>query len=191
MGDVFPRAGMDASEALKAPQATLMSSVAEGVFTRNLPWDMIWIGCGVAVLIIAIDKVLEIKKSTFRAPVLAVAVGIYLPLELSVPIFIGGMIAWAVSKSVTRRWSDPERVALEKGSATTRGLLFASGLITGEALVGILLAIPFAASQSIDVLSIAPEGFETVADILGIVSLCVFCIWLFRTARGAQLQSDN
>jgi putative OPT family oligopeptide transporter len=191
MGDVFPRAGMDASEALKAPQATLMSSVAEGVFTRNLPWDMIWIGCGVAVLIIAIDKVLEIKKSTFRAPVLAVAVGIYLPLELSVPIFIGGMIAWAVSKSVTRRWSDPKRVAVEKGSATTRGLLFASGLITGEALVGILLAIPFAASQSTDVLSIAPEGFETVADILGIVSLCVFCIWLFRTARGAQLQSDN
>ena len=59
-----------------------------------------------------------------------------------------------------------------------------SGLITGEALVGILLAIPFAASQSTDVLAVAPDGFEPIANVLGIISLCLFCLWLFRTARG-------
>jgi putative OPT family oligopeptide transporter len=184
MGDVFPRTGMDASEALKAPQATLMSSVAEGVFTRNLPWDMIWIGAGIAVAIIMLDKYLDMRGSSFKAPVLAVAVGIYLPLELSVPIFIGGMLAWAVSRSVAARVSDPDQRQEEKNSATTRGLLFASGLITGEALVGIILAIPFAAAQNTDVLALAPEGFDTVADILGIIAFSMFCMWLYRTARG-------
>ncbi|TDI76587.1 MAG: oligopeptide transporter, OPT family, partial [Bacteroidetes bacterium] len=186
MGDVFPRAGMDASEALKAPQATLMSSVAKGVFTRNLPWGMIWTGVAIAIGIILLDKNLEARKSTFRAPVLAVAVGIYLPLELSVPIFAGGMIAFAVSRTVKARWSDGEKRKTEQNNATTRGLLFASGLITGEALVGILLAIPFAASQSTDVLALAPQGFETIADILGIIGFSLFCVWLYKVAKGKQ-----
>ena len=100
LGDVFPRAGMDPSEALRAPQATLMASVAEGVFQRNLPWTMIWIGAGIAVALIVLDKVLEFKKSSFRTPVLAVAVGIYLPIELDMTIGIGGIIAWAIARSL-------------------------------------------------------------------------------------------
>ena len=185
LGDVFPRAGMDASEALKAPQATLMSSVAEGVFTRNLPWTMIWIGVAIAVAIIVYDKFLEARGSTFRAPVLAVAVGIYLPIELTVPIFVGGMIAWAVTRRVNAAFAaDPDRASVERAEASQRGLLFSSGLITGEALVGILLAVPFAATQSTDVLRLAPEGFETVATGLGLVGFILFCTWLYRVAKG-------
>ena len=67
-----------------------------------------------------------------------------------------------------------------------RGLLFASGLITGEALVGIFLAIPFAAAQSTDVLAVAPPGFEPVAAILGIVAFVLFSVWLYRAARGTS-----
>ena len=89
MGNVFPRTGMDPSEALQAPQATLMSSVADGVFTRSLPWGMISVGALIAVIVIIMDKWLESRESSFRMPVLAVAVGIYLPLELEVPMFIG------------------------------------------------------------------------------------------------------
>lgn len=185
LGDVFPRAGMDASEALKAPQATLMSSVAEGVFTRNLPWTMIWIGVAIAVAIIVYDKFLEARGSTFRAPVLAVAVGIYLPIELTVPIFVGGMIAWAVTRRVNAAFAaDPDRASVERAEASQRGLLFSSGLITGEALVGILLAVPFAATQSTDVLRLAPEGFETVATGLGLVGFILFSTWLYRVAKG-------
>jgi putative OPT family oligopeptide transporter len=178
LGDVFPRAGMDASEALKAPQATLMSSVADGVFNRNLPWTMIWIGAIIAVAIIVADKVLEKRNSTFRMPVLAVAVGIYLPLELTVPIFIGGVIAWLAQRTILSKGGDDSDVA----KASRRGLLFASGLITGEALVGILLAIPFAAYQTTDVLNVAPEGFETYANILGLVGLVFFVSWLYKIA---------
>ncbi len=184
LGDVFPRTGMDPSEALQAPQATLMTSVAAGVFSRNLPWTMIWIGGGIAVAIIAFDKVLERRGSTFRAPVLAVAVGIYLPLELTVPIFAGGLIALFVDRHFKRH-----RAALGDGYEAAaarsgrRGLLFASGLITGEALVGIVLAVPFALAQSTDVLTLAPDGFEPVADVLGILAFLTFVFWLYRVAR--------
>lgn len=178
LGDVFPREGMDAAEALKAPQATLMSSVAEGVFTRNLPWTLIAIGAAIAVAIIILDKWLEARGSTFRAPVLAVAVGIYLPLELSVPIFLGGVVALMASKALARRGATPE----QQGVASRNGLLFSSGLITGEALVGIVLAIPFAAAQSTDVIKLAPDGFETVATVLGVLGLAFFVLWLYRIA---------
>jgi putative OPT family oligopeptide transporter len=184
LGSVFPRAGMDPTEALQAPQATLMASVANGVFSRNLPWTMIWIGTAIAVVIIGVDKVLEARRSGFRAPVLAVAVGIYLPLELSVPIFAGGLIAWGVKRSLAaRRHQLGGSYQAAVRTSGRRGLLFSSGLITGEALIGILLAIPFAVAESTDVLSIAPEGFEPVARMLGVVAFLIFCVWLFLAAR--------
>ena len=139
MGDVFPRAGMDASEALQAPQATLMSSVADGVFTRSLPWGMISIGALIAVIVIVMDKWLEAKGSTFRTPVLAVAVGIYLPLELEVPMFIGGLIAYFATRHFASRKAElGDAYETTVASASRKGLLFSSGLITGEALVGIM-----------------------------------------------------
>ncbi len=178
MGDVFPRAGMDPSEALKAPQATLMSSVANGVFTRDLPWAMIGIGVAIAIGIILVDKILEARGSKFRAPVLAVAVGIYLPLELSVPIFLGGAVAALAARTVAGRGATRE----QQLCAGRNGLLFSSGLITGEALVGIMLAVPFAAAQSTDVIKLAPEGFDTIAAGLGLIGLASFVVWLYRVA---------
>ena len=186
LGDVFPREGMDPSQALQAPQATLMSSVADGVFRQNLPWNMIMIGALIAAAIIAADKYLERRGAGFRAPVLAVAVGIYLPLELTVPIFAGGLIAFLAQRSLRRRkrqmgGDNAYEEAVQR--AKRRGLLFASGLITGEALVGILLAIPFAAAQSTQVLALAPEGFAPFANVLGLVAFGCFIAWLYRVAR--------
>jgi putative OPT family oligopeptide transporter len=180
LGDVLPRADMDPSDALKAPQATLMSSVANGVFARDLPWPMIAGGAGIAVFIIVLDKILEAKGTAFRAPVLAVSVGIYLPLELTVPIFVGGLISHLATRSLTRQGATAE----QRQAAGSHGLLFASGLITGEALVGILLAIPFAAFQSTDVLALPlPAGFGPVKDLLGVLGLGLFAGWLYRVAR--------
>ncbi|MEZ4700668.1 MAG: oligopeptide transporter, OPT family [Rhodothermales bacterium] len=187
LGDVFPRAGMDPGEALQAPQATLMSSVANGVFTRNLPWGMIGIGALVAVTIIVIDKMLEARGSSFRAPVLAVAVGIYLPLELSTAIFIGGMAAFAATRYFkSREASLGDRYEEEVKQSEQRGLLFASGLITGEALVGIILAIPFAIAESTDVLRISlglSDGAnDIVTHVLGVGAFVGFTYWLYKVA---------
>ena len=186
LGDVFPREGMDPSQALQAPQATLMSSVADGVFRQNLPWNMIIAGALIAAVIIVLDKYLERRGAEFRMPVLAVAVGIYLPLELTVPIFIGGLAAFFAKRSLRRRKDQiGDETAYEEAvqRASRRGLLFASGLITGEALVGILLAIPFAAAQNTAVLELAPEGFEPVANVLGLVAFGCFIMWMYRVAR--------
>jgi putative OPT family oligopeptide transporter len=187
LGSVFPRAGMDPAEALQAPQATLMASVADGVFNRNLPWSMVWIGVVIAVVLIVLDKGLEAKESSFRTPVLAVAVGIYLPLELTVAIFIGGMISLGAKSYFKGRKNQlGERYDDVVAHADRRGLLFSSGLITGEALVGILLAIPFAAAQSTDVLAIAPDDFDLYANIIGVGVFVAFCVWLFRVARSEK-----
>ena len=83
---------------LIAPQATLMASVAKGMFGGELPWGMIAIGALIGVAIIVVDETLRRRNAPFRAPVLAVAVGIYLPLELSVPIFLGGLLAFLVER---------------------------------------------------------------------------------------------
>jgi putative OPT family oligopeptide transporter len=111
---------------LKAPQATLFASLVEGIFGEGrIPWSYVAAGVGVGAAIIAADQLLRLTKSTFRLPVMAVAVGMYLPLALTAPIFLGGLVA-AISRD--RR---------ESGS----GILFASGLIAGEALVGVLLGL--------------------------------------------------
>jgi putative OPT family oligopeptide transporter len=128
--DILHTAYTIGSDTLPAPQATLMKSVAEGVFQGNLPWNFVLIGGIIGILIIIVDLIQKKRGSDFRVPILAVAVGIYLPITLSVPIFIGGMIA-----HFSQRKNKSE--ALKK-----KGLLFASGLITGEALMGIFVAIP-------------------------------------------------
>ncbi|WPP50649.1 OPT family oligopeptide transporter [Catalinimonas niigatensis] len=128
-------------EALAAPQATLMQSVASGIFGGGIPWDMVSIGAGIAVVIIVIDQYLKNKNSDFRMPVLAVAVGLYLPLELDTSIFVGGLIAWLVNRYFGKQNKNKEAHSDAVDKASNAGLLLASGLITGEALMGIFIAI--------------------------------------------------
>jgi putative OPT family oligopeptide transporter len=139
---------------LIAPQATLMASVAKGMFGGHLPWGMISIGAVIGVAVILWDLWLKQRGSEFRAPVLAVAVGIYLPLELAVPIFAGGLLAWLVEKKLGVHGETPEAERAKRN-----GMLFAAGLITGEALMGILIAIPIVTSGRADVLAL-PESMQ-------------------------------
>lgn len=118
---------------LTAPQATLMQSVAEGIFGGDLSWGMVYIGAGIGIIIILIDQYLKARNFEFRMPVLAVAVGIYLPFHLDSAIFVGGLLAYFINK-VTKR-------SIHKNKANNAGLLLASGLITGEALMGIIISI--------------------------------------------------
>ena len=104
---------------LSAPQATLMKLIVEGVMDGNLPWSLVFIGIFIAIVV----EILGI-------PVLPVAIGLYLPLELSSTIMIGGIIKWFVDKKSKAKNDDA-------GS----GILFCSGMIAGEGLIGILLAV--------------------------------------------------
>lgn len=149
-------------EPLAAPQASLMASVAQGVFQGGMPWGMTAIGMGIAVLVIIADQLLEARGATFRMPVLAVAVGIYLPFSLSVPILLGGLIA---------HFSLKGRQESHRG-----GLLFAAGLITGEALLGILLAIPIVLSRRGDVM-VFFGAFEAVLPAVLLLAGIAFLLY--------------
>ena len=159
--------------ALIAPQATLMASVAKGMFGGELPWGMISIGALIGVGIILVDEYLKRVKAPFRAPVLAVAVGIYLPLELSVPIFSGGLIAYLVERKLGIRGDSPQAER-----AKQNGVLFAAGLITGEALMGIFIAIPIVMSGSADVLALG-SGLQ-FGEGLGLAVVAGLALWLYR-----------
>jgi putative OPT family oligopeptide transporter len=126
------------SEKLPAPQANLMGTVAFGVFEGGLPKTIIALGAAIAVGVIVIDSLLARSGSKFRTPVMAFAVGVYLPFDLNVSIFLGGVISWLVTRALDRAEASPER----RGEVERSGLLAAAGFITGEALLGVALAIP-------------------------------------------------
>ena len=152
---------------LDAPQATLMASVAEGVFEGNLEWTIICIGAIIGLLIILVDQYQLKRGSDFRVPILAVAIGMYLPIELTFPIFIGGMINHYANK-----------ISSQKGK--NNGLLIAAGLITGEALMAIFIAIPLFFEKE---LPKYPLPDEMYANIIGVIILICIIIGLYRTAK--------
>jgi len=151
-----------------------MASVAKGMFGGHLPWGMISIGAAIGAAVIAWDLWLKKRGSEFRAPVLAVAVGIYLPLELAVPIFAGGFIAWLVEKRLGVHGETPEAERAKRN-----GMLFAAGLITGEALMGIFIAIPIVTSGRADVLAL-PAGLQ-FSGWLGLLIVGWLAVMLYRT----------
>jgi putative OPT family oligopeptide transporter len=161
---------------LLAPQATMIAAVSKGMFGGKLPWTIILIGITLGVVVIIIDEILKARKSTFRTPVLAVAVGMYLPLGVSVPIFIGGMLSHYAKKR--------QGLEGEEGLAS-RGMLYAAGMIAGESLTGVILAIPIVLSGNADVMAV-PKSWR-LADssaglLLGVVLYAVLGWLLYRTA---------
>ncbi len=125
---------------LPAPQATLMKLVVEGVMGGTLPWGLVFCGIFIAVVI-----------EVLGLPVLPIAIGLYLPIYLSVPIFIGGMIRWFFE------WNKAGKSKEENKDVIDKGILYSSGLIAGEGLIGILLAV-FAV--------IPLKGGSTLADLI-------------------------
>lgn len=109
------------SSQLPAPQAVLMKMVVEGVMGGNLPWNLVFAGVALAVV-----------AEILRIPVLPFAVGLYLPIHLSTPMVVGGLI---------RFWCEKKQDEEEREQMTENGILYSSGLIAGEGLIGILLAV--------------------------------------------------
>jgi putative OPT family oligopeptide transporter len=150
------------------------------MFGGELPWDMIAAGAVIGAIVIAFDNWLKARGSHFRVPVLAAAIGIYLPLELMVPIFLGGLLAYFVER----------RHGVVGGDEALRdrvhrpGVLFSAGLITGEALMGIFIAIPIVVSERADVLAL-PEQFH-FGQFVGLVVLAIVGWLIYRTGAKAN-----
>ncbi|MBL9020097.1 MAG: oligopeptide transporter, OPT family [Myxococcales bacterium] len=162
------------SKGLPAPQANLMGTVGKGVFAGGLPWAVIAIGAGIAVAVIVIDSLLQARKSSFRVPVMAFAVGVYLPFDLNVPIFLGGLVAWLVGRVLDRAKASAER----RAEVERNGLLVAAGFITGEALIGIALAVPVAVYHDDAVLALFDGEYHSFKwPALGFVALVMWLLY--------------
>ena len=157
------------SEELGAPQATLMKMIIEGVMGGDLPWNLVFIGVVVAIII----EVLGI-------PVLPFAIGVYLPVQLNACIMVGGLVRLAFEKM--------KKEEKEKKEIISDGILFCSGMIAGEGLVGILLAFlaVFGVGEMIDIsgklnlpTAVANVGSLVVFALI-ILCLCKFSLWKKR-----------
>ena len=172
---------------LAAAQATLMESVARGMFGGHLPWNMVVTGIAIGAAIIVFDEILKrTSKSGIRSPVLAAAVGIYLPLELEVPIFLGGLLSWYVQQRLLAGSASATHSPEEVERLNRRGMLFAAGLITGEALVGVVIAIIIVVSHRDDLLAL-PESLQ-FGGWLGFLLLLGLMGVLYRTGTSVRTQ---
>ncbi|HUX80310.1 MAG TPA: oligopeptide transporter, OPT family [Alphaproteobacteria bacterium] len=177
-GDVLPREGMDPTQALSAPKAALMAAVTQAIFTQSMDWTMVITGVALGVVVLIVDRALKKADSEWRLPVVAVAVGMYMPLDVTVPLLFGGIIASLSQKALLRGKSTGE----EKAATERRGILFASGLIAGEAIVGILIAIPFVVYQSTNVFKIVPDALVAYTDVLGLLVIMALLYWFYQVA---------
>ncbi len=137
----MPRENMDPSMTLNAPQATLMASIAKGIFNHDLEWTYINIGLILGIVLIIVNVV--IKKATnnkmFIAP-LAVGLGIYLPSSVNVVIIIGSFASYFIVRYIKKKFTDKDEQNNKVIYLESRNNLMAAGLIVGESLMGVLMA---------------------------------------------------
>ncbi len=180
----LPRADMDASQALGAPQATLMTTIAKGIFAHNLNWDFILVGVAIGATLIVVDTVLrKTSAGKYSLPVLAVGMGIYLPPSINMPIFIGTVLAWWLKHHITKKSPAAAREKNLKRAERT-GTLFAAGLIVGESLIGVIMAFIIAASVTTGgsdaPLALQLENWDTIGQILGLLAFILAMSMLAR-----------
>jgi putative OPT family oligopeptide transporter len=155
--------GFTGERAIPAPQATLMSMVVEGVMTAQLPWSLILIGATFGVMI-----------ELLGLPVLPVALGIYLPIHLSAGILVGGIVRVIVDKKYIKNETELKQ-------KTEKGILLASGLVAGDAIMGIIVAIIAAAGLS-NVVGFGPNIIPAIAtnNWTSTVIYLLFAIWIYK-----------
>ena len=165
LNDAYGFGADGGDDALPAPQASLMESVATGVIQGGLPWGFVGAGAGVAIIIIMIDQALKYYNVPFAFPVLGFAVGFYLPLATGVPIMLGALMGVFSGA--------------DSSNEASQGVLFAGGLISGEALMGIFLAIPIVASGDGGVMHVVSEPLWWPAILITIG----VCYWVYYVSK--------
>ncbi|MFA5959672.1 MAG: oligopeptide transporter, OPT family [Tatlockia sp.] len=176
---IMPHDGMDASQSLPAPTAALMAAITEAVFRNALPWVMMF--AGAAMIMVLLFTIHLFKLDRFlRLSILGVAIGMYLPLASSFPLFLGGMIAWLIQGRLKQLGLSQN----QKNSCIQRGTLIACGLVAGSALVDVLLAIPFSILHSPDALTLVGPGWRSNSILLGVLSTLLLAGWIgYRVCR--------
>ena len=182
----LPRAEMDPNAALSAPQATLMTTIAQGIFNASMDWNYILIGVGVGVVAIIVNLILKSTTASLTLPPLAVGMGIYLPPTLEVPLIIGSFLSYFVGRYLIARakMRAGELAEYDVEQSNRRGVLFASGLIVGESLIGVIIAVIIVLSVTTgggeSPLELVGPEFESTAGWLGLLAFIFSALYLVR-----------
>lgn len=183
----LPRPDMDPSQALSAPQATLMTAISQGIFTNKLEWTYILTGVGLGAVLITIDAFLKkVSNKVFSLPVIAVGIGIYLPPSINTPVIVGAFLAWIMARHIAKLGNKEVSAKAERF-----GTLFSAGLIVGESLMGVILAFIIAASVTTGgseaPLSLNLENWDTIGEWLGLIVFIVgILIFASRVLRAKK-----
>ena len=162
--------------ALAAPQAALLSSLAKGVFGGDLDWGLLGLGVVIGAVVVIIDELLgRASSNRLRLPPLAVGMGMYLPMGLTLIIPIGALAGLVYDRWAARA-ADPE-------STKRLGTLAATGLIVGESLFGVALAGIVAATGKDEPLAVVGAGFTTVSEIIGVLLFAGMTLGLYLWAK--------
>ncbi|WP_420514409.1 oligopeptide transporter, OPT family [Haemophilus influenzae] len=183
----LPRPDMDPSQALSAPQATLMTAISQGIFTNKLEWTYILTGVGLGAVLITIDAFLKkVSNKVFSLPVIAVGIGIYLPPSINTPVIVGAFLAWIMARHIAKLGNKEVSAKAERF-----GTPFSAGLIVGESLMGVILAFIIAASVTTGgseaPLSLNLENWDTIGEWLGLIVFIVgIVIFASRVLRAKK-----
>lgn len=183
----LPRPDMDPSQALSAPQATLMTTISQGIFTNKLEWTYILTGVGLGAVLITIDAFLKkVSNKAFGFPVIAVGIGIYLPPSINMPVIVGAFLAWIMARHIAKLGNKEMSAKAERF-----GTLFSAGLIVGESLMGVILAFIIVASVTTGgseaPLSLNLENWDTIGEWLGLIVFIVgIVIFASRVLRAKK-----
>lgn len=172
---IMPHPGMDVSQSLPAPTAALLAAITEAVFRNSLPWTMMLFGAAIIFAVIVCNRVLKLQRF-IQLSILGIAIGMYLPITSSFPLFLGGMIAFFVK----RRLNTIHKGETERNQRKQIGTRIACGLVAGSALLDVLLAIPFSIFHSPDALSLVGAGWDNYGLILAVVAVAVLAAWMER-----------
>ena len=157
-----------------------MTTIATGIFTAKLAWEYIYIGIGLGVVLVVVDQLLKRNTKSLCLPPLAVGMGIYLPPSVQTPLIVGAIIGYILDKKIRARAAQrsPEDIEGDVENCKRRGTLFASGLIVGESIMGVLIAglivYSVTGGGSETPLALVGKDFGPTAENLGLlVFLCV------------------
>lgn len=187
IGDVMPHDGMDPSKTLPAPQAHLMATVASGMFSDTMNTTMLHFGIKVGIILICIELAIRAAGfSNFRLSVILFGLGVYLPLGYAIAFFIGSYIKHVVDVKKAKSNKNAKPKSNDEAvddHATDHGVLFASGVIAGESILGAVLTIPFAISQDQDMFALADKSFEYP---LAVGCFVLMCYVMFKYGMRAK-----
>lgn len=180
IGGIYPREGMDPTQNLSAPQATLIATVSTGMFGSGLNLQYLYWGLGIGAFFIAVDEFLK-KRYALRLPVMGIGLGIYLPLGLTMALFLGGLFSWIVKLGIKKQAARQNEAAFET-EQEGKILSLACGLVAGASIIGVFLAIPFALFKSTDILNMMPTTLDWLKSPLSYAAIIGLFLWIYKIA---------